>query len=59
MTAEAAHRGRWREGLSLAEQDEITARYEATLDRIEREGYHCAPLLRRSYERTLASHPSD
>ncbi len=59
MTAEAAHRGRWREGLSLAEQDEITARYEATLDRIEREGYHCAPLLRRSYQRTLASHPSD
>ena len=59
MTADAAHRERWREGLGPAEQGEITARYEATLDRLEREGYHCAPLLRRSYERTLASHPSN
>ena len=59
MTADAAHRERWREALGSAEQDEITARYEATLDRLEREGYHCAPLLRRSYERTLASHPSN
>jgi len=58
LTADAAHRERWREGLDPATRREITARYEATLDRIEREGYHCAALLRRSYERTLASHPS-
>jgi hypothetical protein len=58
MTADAAHRERWREGLGPAEQREVTARYEATLDRLEREGYHCAALLRRSYERTLASNPS-
>jgi hypothetical protein len=58
MTVDAAHRGRWREGLGLAEQHEITARYEATLDRLEREGYHCAAVLRRSYDRALASHPS-
>jgi hypothetical protein len=58
MTADAAHRGRWREGLSQAEQREITTRYEATLDRLEREGYHCAALLRRTYDRALASHPS-
>jgi hypothetical protein len=58
MTADAAHRERWREGLGPAEQREITARYEATLDRLEREGYHCATLLRRSYDRTLASQPS-
>ena len=57
MTADAAHRERWREGLGPAEQREIAARYEATLERLEREGYHCAPLLRRSYERTLASDP--
>jgi sulfotransferase family protein len=58
MSAGAAHLGRWREGLGAAEQGEITAQYEATLDRLEREGYHCAPLLRRTYERTLAPHPS-
>ena len=28
--------------------------YEATLDRLEAEGYHCAPVLRRSYERERA-----
>ncbi len=49
MTADAAHRGRWRRGLDPAEQREVTARYAATLDRLEREGYHCAPLLRRTY----------
>jgi hypothetical protein len=58
MTAQAAHRERWRQGLGPAEQREITARYVATLERLEREGYHCAALLRRSYERTLESHPS-
>jgi Sulfotransferase family len=54
MTPDAAHRERWREGLDEAAQAEITASYESTLDRLEREGYHCAPALRRSYERTLA-----
>jgi hypothetical protein len=55
MNADAAHRERWREGLDEAAQAEITRVYEATLDRLEREGYHCAPALRRSYERTLAA----
>jgi Sulfotransferase family len=55
MTAEAANRERWRAGLSPGEQAEVTAHYEATLARLEREGYHCAALLRRVYERTLAS----
>jgi Sulfotransferase family len=55
MNADAAHRERWREGLDEAAQAEITHIYEATLDRLEREGYHCAPALRRSYERTLAA----
>jgi hypothetical protein len=56
MNADAAHRERWREGLDTAAQAEITSVYEGTLDRLEREGYHCAPALRRSYERTLAPH---
>jgi Sulfotransferase family len=53
MTADAAHRERWREGLDAAAQAEITSVYEGALDRLQREGYHCAPALRRSYERTL------
>ena len=51
MNAENAHRERWREGLDEAQQAAVVARYEAALDRIEREGYHCATLLRTSYER--------
>jgi hypothetical protein len=54
MDADAANRERWREGLDDAAQAEVTARYEETLGRLEAEGYHCAPVLRRSYERTLA-----
>jgi hypothetical protein len=51
MNAEAAHRERWRKGLTPEEQAEIVERYEATLTRLEAEDYHCAPVLRRSYER--------
>ena len=51
MNASNAHRERWREGLSEPEQAAVVARYEQALDRIEREGYHCAELLRRNYER--------
>jgi hypothetical protein len=54
MNADAAHRERWRKGLSEAEQADITALYERTLERLEAEGYHCAPVLRRSYERERA-----
>jgi hypothetical protein len=55
MDADAAHQERWREGLDDPEQDEVVRTYEETLERLEREGYHCAPVLRRSYERSLAS----
>jgi hypothetical protein len=54
MNADAAHRERWRKGLSEAEADEITELYESTLARLESEGYHSAPVLRRSYERERA-----
>jgi hypothetical protein len=56
MTADAAHRERWRKGLDEAEQERITDLYETTLDRLEAEEYHCAPVLRRSYERTLTAY---
>ena len=55
MNADAAHRERWRVGLDDAEQERITELYERTLARLSEEDYHCAPVLRRSYERTLAS----
>ena len=55
MSSDAAHRERWRTGLSEAEQASIVELYEATLARLEAEDYHCAPVLRRSYERTLTA----
>lgn len=55
MNADAAHRERWRTGLTEAEQEGVVELYETTLARIESEDYHCAPVLRRSYERTLAA----
>ena len=58
MTERAANRGRWREGLDATEQRQVTEHYEATLARLEREDYHCAGLLRRTYERTLVSQSS-
>jgi hypothetical protein len=58
MNADAAHAERWRNGLDAPEQERIVRQYEDTLDRLEREGYHCAPVLRRSYQRTLAAAPS-
>ena len=55
MSGGAAHQERWRTGLDQLEQDQIVRLYESTLERLEREGYHCAPILRRSYERTLVA----
>ncbi len=55
MSADAANRERWREGHTPAEQEAIVAAYEASLDRIERDGFHCAALLRRSFERAAVA----
>lgn len=54
MSASAAHKERWREGLSPDAQGALVRDYEKTLDRLEREGFHCAPQLRRAYERQPA-----
>jgi hypothetical protein len=51
MNADAAHRERWREGLSEEQQAAVEEHYARVLERLEREGYHCAEMLRRSYER--------
>jgi hypothetical protein len=52
MSADAAHRERWREGLDEAEQEVVRERYEEALAKLEAEGYHCAPVLRRSYDQS-------
>ncbi len=49
VSAEAAHRERWREGLPEADQEAIRRRYEAALAELEAQGYHCAAVLRRAY----------
>jgi hypothetical protein len=50
MSASAAHKERWREGLDEAQQAALVRDYEMTLDRLERENFHCATQLRRAYE---------
>jgi hypothetical protein len=55
MSADAAHRERWREGHTEDEQRAIEAAYEAALARIERDGFHCAEILRRSFERSAVA----
>jgi hypothetical protein len=54
VTAENAHRDRWQDGLSPAAREELRRHYERTLDRLAAEGVHCAPELRRTYERVVA-----
>jgi len=50
MSASNAHKERWREGLSEEGQASLVREYERTLERLESEGFHCAPQLRRAYE---------
>lgn len=51
MSAASAHRDRWRQGLSERQQGGLGRGYEEALERLERDGVHCAELLRRSHER--------
>lgn len=50
MSASAAHRERWRDGLDDEQQAALAREYEKALDRLERESFHCAAELRRAYE---------
>jgi hypothetical protein len=52
MSAERAHRERWREGLSADEQRAYVQRYEEALERLARDGVHCASVLRKAFERS-------
>jgi len=51
VSADAAHRERWRQGLDEAAQAEVTSLYADTLARLEADGAISAPLLRRVLER--------
>jgi sulfotransferase family protein len=55
MSATNAHKERWREGLTEDAQTALVREYERTLERLEREGFHCAPQLRRAYEAAPAA----
>ncbi|MCB0866983.1 MAG: sulfotransferase [Solirubrobacterales bacterium] len=55
MSATNAHKERWRQGLSEDAQRSLVRDYERTLERLEREGFHCAPQLRRAYEHAPAA----
>jgi len=55
MSGEAAHRERWREGLDEADQEAVRERYEQALGQLERDGYHCAAVLRRAYRHTAVA----
>lgn len=51
MNAEEAHAERWRRGISAAKADRIDALYVEALERLERDGARCAPLLHHARER--------
>lgn len=46
-----AHLERWRASVPERKQAEVDAAYGEILDRMEADGVHCAPLLRRCHER--------
>lgn len=51
INPERAGRGRWRDEVSTRRQRGIETAYEELLDRFERDGIHCVPVLRRNLER--------
>lgn len=55
MTTENAHSERWRQGLSERQAREVEELYEEALQRLEADGIACAPLLRRTLERSRAT----
>ena len=50
MDTDAANTARWREGLSEKDLHAIDSLYAETLERLERDGITCAPILRKAYQ---------
>jgi Sulfotransferase family len=59
MSPELAHSERWRAGLSDRRADGLQRAYEEIVDRLEADGVACAPLLRRTLERSQGSASGD
>src|SRR5215210_257598 len=55
MSAELAHSDRWRKGLSDRRAARLERLYEEIVERLEADGVRCAPLLRRTLERSRQS----
>ena len=52
MSSELANSERWREGVTGRRAGELDRLYADALDRLEADGIRCAPLLRRTLERS-------
>ncbi len=52
MNPARANRERWRRGLDPGEQADVERAYVVVLERLERDGVSCAPILRRALERS-------
>src|SRR3954467_6217094 len=59
MTPELAHSERWRAGLSDRRADALERRYEEIVAELEADGVVCAPLLRRTLDRSLGEGSDD
>jgi hypothetical protein len=53
INPELGNVGRWRRGLSEGRQARLGAEYEAAIQRLERDGARCAPLLREVFDAEL------
>lgn len=59
MSPELAHSERWRAGLSDRRAAELERAYEEIVAGLERDGVACAPLLRRTLDRSLGAAPEE
>jgi hypothetical protein len=59
MNPARANRQRWRRGLPPAEQERIERAYLEILERLERDGVSCVPILRRALERSQGEASSE
>jgi hypothetical protein len=59
MTPELAHSDRWRAGLSDRRASDLERAYEEIVAGLEADGIACAPLLRRTLERSQGGNPED
>ncbi len=59
MSPELAHSARWRAGLSDRRAAKLERAYEEIVAGLERDGIGCAPLLRRTLDRSRGAAPAD